>query len=225
MISGRKLLKNTLKKGNLAKSRYTEQIVACSTPQKTLCDTTKVFECYLPTKLHTKKPDGKTHTATYGKTDNLTFCITMKKTIIIIMLSAITLTASAQESLFKKYEDAKGVETVYISKALLALASGYMNVGDMNIKSITQKIESIRLLNCKDRVTAQKLKADAIAEFKKGKYEEMLRHKDNSERTYIYMKKAGRFNEFVLLNIESEVVQVINITGTMTIEDIQRITR
>ena len=39
------------------------------------------------------------------------------------------------------------------------------------------------------------------------------------------MKKAGRFNEFVLLNIESEVVQVINITGTMTIEDIQRITR
>ena len=149
----------------------------------------------------------------------------MKKTIIIIMLSAITLTASAQESLFKKYEDAKGVETVYISKALLALASGYMNVGDMNIKSITQKIESIRLLNCKDRVTAQKLKADAITEFKKGKYEEMLRHKDNSERTYIYMKKARRFNEFVLLNIESEVVQVINITGTMTIEDIQRITR
>ena len=42
----------------------------------------------------------------------------MKKTIIIIMLSAITLTASAQESLFKKYEDAKGVETVYVSKAL-----------------------------------------------------------------------------------------------------------
>ena len=194
-------------------------------PQKHAMDTTKVFECYLPTKLHTKKPDGKTHTATYGKIVNLTFCITMKKTIIIIMLSAITLTASAQESLFKKYEDAKGVETVYISKALLALASGYMNVGDMNIKSITQKIESIRLLNCEDRVTAQKLKADALAEFKKGKYEEMLRHKDNSERTYIYMKKARRFNEFVLLNIESEVVQVINITGTMTIEDIQRITR
>lgn len=149
----------------------------------------------------------------------------MKKTMIIIMLSVITLTASAQESLFKKYEDAKGVETVYVSKALLALASGYMNVGDMNIKSIAEKIESIRVLNCEDRTIAQKLKADAIAEFKKGKYEEMLRHKDNSEQTYIYMKKAGRLNEFVLLNIETDEVQVINITGTMTMEDIQRITR
>ena len=128
----------------------------------------------------------------------------MKKTMIIIMLSAIALTASAQESLFKKYEDAKGVESVYVSKALLALASGY---------------------NCEDRVTAQKLKADAIAEFKKGKYEEMLRRKENSQQTYIYMKKAGHLNEFVLLNIESEEVQVINITGTMTMEDIQRITR
>ena len=39
------------------------------------------------------------------------------------------------------------------------------------------------------------------------------------------MKKAGHLNEFVLLNIESEEVQVINITGTMTMEDIQRITR
>ena len=149
----------------------------------------------------------------------------MKKTMIIIMLSAIALTASAQESLFKKYEDAKGVESVYVSKALLALASGYMNVGDMNIKSITQKIESIRVLNCEDRVTAQKLKADAIAEFKKGKYEEMLRRKENSQQTYIYMKKAGHLNEFVLLNIEREEGQVINITGTMTMEDIQRITR
>ena len=43
----------------------------------------------------------------------------MKKTIIITVFSLLAQTALSQDALFKKYEDMKGVESVYVSKTLL----------------------------------------------------------------------------------------------------------
>lgn len=149
----------------------------------------------------------------------------MKKIIVVTVLSLLAQIALSQDALFRKYEDAKGVESVYVSKALLSLAAGSLNVGDLDLKTVVGKIDHIRVLNCEDGQTAQRIKADALAELKKGRHTELLRRREGDEQTYIYVRKNGGMNEFVLLNVESTEVQVVNITGTLTVEDIQRITR
>lgn len=149
----------------------------------------------------------------------------MKKTIIITVFSLLAQTALSQDALFKKYEDMKGVESVYVSKTLLSLAAGSLNVGDFDLKTVVGKIDHIRVMNCEDGQTAQRIKADALAELKKDRHTELLRRRDGDEQTYIYVGKSGGMNEYVLLNIDGREVQVVNITGTLTAEDIQRITR
>ena len=90
------------------------------------------------------------------------------------------------------------------------------------MRSIAGKLDNLRILDCEKAGMAAKIKVDALAAFKNGRYEEMMRVNDGDEKTFIYFRKNGKKNEFALLNIEKDEVQLINIIGTMTLEDIKR---
>lgn len=147
----------------------------------------------------------------------------MKKVVVTLLMVVVAQLAMAQDIIFKKYEDAKGVQTVYLSKTLLSLAAGSLDdVEDMDLRSIAGKLDNLRILDCEKASMAAKIKVDALAAFNNGRYEEMMRVNDGDEKTFIYFRKNGKKNEFALLNIEKDEVQLINIIGTMTLEDIKR---
>ena len=148
----------------------------------------------------------------------------MKKVVVTLLMVVVAQLAMAQDIIFKKYEDAKGVQTVYLSKTLLSLAAGSLDdVEDMDLRSIAGKLDNLRILDCEKAGMAAKIKVDALAAFKNGRYEEMMRVNDGDEKkTTIYRHKKRKKNEFALLNIEKDEVQLINIIGTMTLEDIKR---
>lgn len=147
----------------------------------------------------------------------------MKKVVVTLLMVVVAQLAMSQDIIFKKYEDAKGVQTVYLSKTLLSLAAGSLDdVEDMDLRSIAGKLDNLRILDCEKAGMAAKIKVDALAAFKNGRYEEMMRVNDGDEKTFIYFRKNGKKNEFALLNIERDEVQLINIIGTMTLEDIKR---
>lgn len=134
------------------------------------------------------------------------------------------LAASAQDELFSKYDDARGVETVFISKAMLSLVSK-QDLGDMKINVAASKLDRIQVLSCEQAALSKTIVADAQRIFKRDKYELMMKTKDDDEQTYIYMKQRGKKNEFVVLDVDGSEVNVVNLLGTLTLADIKNITK
>lgn len=135
-----------------------------------------------------------------------------------------TLAATAQDELFSKYDDARGVETVFISKAMLSLVSK-QDLGDMKINVAASKLDRIQVLSCEQAALSKAIVADAQRIFKRDKYELMMKTKDDDEQTYIYMKQRGKKNEFVVLDVDGSEVNVVNLLGTLTLADIKNITK
>ena len=70
----------------------------------------------------------------------------MKKFLAILFVALLSCTVmSAQSALFKKYENVKGVSTVYISKSLLGLVPKLV-AGDMDISAIASKLDHVQVL-------------------------------------------------------------------------------
>lgn len=146
----------------------------------------------------------------------------MKRLIILFFALPICLLSNAQDELFKKYENTKGVETVYISKSLLSMMPN-MEMGNVKIGKVAGKMDRIQVLNCEKPALIKGISEYAISLYRRGGYEEMMRTNDDGEKTYIYQKQRGKKNEFVILNIEKDELNIVNLLGTMTMKEIKEI--
>lgn len=147
----------------------------------------------------------------------------MKRLLLSLMVAATALSAAAQDAVFKKYADTKGIETVYISKSLLSMASGSIKLGNHSIADIAQKLDQVRILNCEKPSLVRTIHKEATAEFSKGKFEEAMRMSDGGEKVVVYMRQVGKKNEFALLSMEKDELSIINLVGTLSLSDIQKI--
>ncbi len=148
----------------------------------------------------------------------------MKKFLAILFVALFSCTMmSAQSALFKKYENVKGVTTVYISKALLGLVPK-LEAGDMDISAIASKLDHVQVLTCERPSMVKEIKETAIEQLSKGGYNNLMTVRDGDEQTIIYGKSLGKGkNEFVLLEIEKNEINIVNISGSIPLEDIKRI--
>jgi len=61
-----------------------------------------------------------------------------------------------------------------------------------------------------------------MAHFSKDNYEQIMRTSDGDDRTIIYQRQLGKGkNEFVLLNEEKNELQIVNIVGSVSLNDIK----
>jgi hypothetical protein len=67
-----------------------------------------------------------------------------------------------------------------------------MTVGNRNIKKIASKIDHIKVLECERQALISKISREASAIYGKKPWEEMMRYKDGSENTIIYMCPLGK---------------------------------
>ena len=134
--------------------------------------------------------------------------------------------ASAQKELFEKFEDAKNVESVYISKAMFEHV-GAKKIGDMSVKNIPigdklPKIDHLYILSSEDAKMATGLAEAFATYYKEGKFEELMRMKDDGQKTTIYMRRLkNKMNEIGLFSTGDGNTQIISIVGTLTINDIK----
>lgn len=147
----------------------------------------------------------------------------MKRIFLSLAVAITALSATAQEAVFKKYADTKGVETVFISNALLSIASNSIKIGNSSVAPIANKIDQVRILNSEKPSLIRTIAKEAAAEFAKEKYEEVMRVNDDGEKIVIYMKSRGKKNEFALLTTEKDEISIINLVGTLSLSDIQKI--
>ena len=105
-------------------------------------------------------------------------------------------------ALFKKYENVKGVSTVYISKSLLGLVPK-LEAGDMDISAIASKLDHVQVLTCERPSLIKEIKATAMEILSKGGYNNLMTVRDGDELTIVYGKQLGKGkNELVLLEVE-----------------------
>lgn len=147
----------------------------------------------------------------------------MKRIIIFLLFAMSNVLTFAQSNFLDKYSETKGVSYVYISKAMLSLMPN-MKAEGVNIGKIASKLDGMRILSCESHTVIAKLKNEIAAVIPKNGYNELMRINDDGEKVVIYMKenKSGS-NEFVLVESEKDELQIIQITGKLTLKEIQGI--
>lgn len=150
----------------------------------------------------------------------------MKRISIIVLLMALCSVYSyGQQSFFDKYAEMDGVTSVYITKSMLSLfPQGQTNVNGVNIGNIASRLDNIQILSSDKPDIVAKLRKETADINSRNGYEELMRIREDGEKTTIYFRdKKHEKKEFVLLTDEKDELTIISIVGDLTLQEIQGI--
>lgn len=149
----------------------------------------------------------------------------MKRIFITAVLAVLCSVTFAQTSVFEKYKNINGVSTVYIGKAMLSMMNG-ANVGGHNLGKLGSRIDRMCILDCEKKSLFAAVKAQVAADMRRNKYDMVMTANDGGENVVIYHKVLpGKKNDFLLLATSEDNVSVINISGAISMQDIQKFSR
>ena len=127
--------------------------------------------------------------------------------------------------LFEKYENEDDITVINISKAMFNLIPGNLKTGNVDIKNIVPKIESLRMLTSDKSSLKDKMASDFKSFVDKDKdYEELMRIKSGQTNITFNLKKKGEvISELIMLIIDNEDFVVVQILGNFLLDDIKKI--
>jgi len=145
--------------------------------------------------------------------------------IIAILMTLCSVFSYGQQSFFDKYAEMDGVTSVYITKSMLSLfPKGQTSVNGVNIGSIASRLDNIQILSSDEPSIVAKLRKETADINTKNGYEELLRIREDGEKTTIYFRdKKHEKKEFVLLTGDKNELTIISIVGDLTLQEIQSI--
>ena len=144
----------------------------------------------------------------------------MEYDIPAVEITADLLDAKDYESLADALGEIKGIESVYISKSMLALA-GSMGGKLPLSKGDFDKLDCIYIFNAESKTgQSQKVKTVAGNYMKSHKYEKLMEQKLDDEMMSIHVKEnGGGIREYVLLTCERDEASVIIMVGNIKSDD------
>ena len=145
--------------------------------------------------------------------------------IIAIMATLCSVCSYGQQSFFDKYAEMDGVTSVYITKSMLSLfPKGQANVNGVNIGNIASRLDNIQILSTDEQPIVDKLRRETSHINTRNGYEELMRVREDGEKTTIYFKDSKKDKkEFVLLQDAKNEFTIISIVGDLTLQEIQGI--
>lgn len=147
----------------------------------------------------------------------------MRHTLFILML-LISTTMAAQTEMFEKYEDTKGVKTVFISKSVLKLLPD-INVGGKKLSKLsntTNRLDAVQILECAEAKQAEIIEKDFRNYITNNHFEVVIKANDEDEKITIYQKNLKHEKTcFVLINREGRTLNIIAITGKISIDELK----
>ena len=145
--------------------------------------------------------------------------------IIAIMATLCSVCSYGQQSFFDKYAEMDGVTSVYITKSMLSLfPKGQAKVNGVNIGNIASRLDNIQILSTDEQPIVDKLRKETSHINTRNGYEELMRVREDGEKTTIYFKDSKKDKkEFVLLQDSKDEFTIISIVGDLTLQEIQGI--
>ena len=149
------------------------------------------------------------------------------KIIMCVAMLVASIQANAQVKAFEKYADMKNVSYVYISKYMLSMAgkNAAPSVPNVNMKSLTNKLTGIQLINSDEKAARTKLKNDVSSIIARDKYTLLMQVKEDGDKVDIYYHVDKRNSAVVMLVEEDDEVNVIVFSGTFTLDDVMKMTK
>ncbi|MBI9035855.1 MAG: DUF4252 domain-containing protein [Bacteroidales bacterium] len=159
----------------------------------------------------------------------------MKKTVLLSVIVAllslpmISNAQSAMDELYEKYAGKKGFTSVNISKEMFQLFSQLEVKGDgvEEARQLSDKMDGMKILTytpSKGEIENFDFYAEIIRIFPVKEYVELMRVKEEGEEVQILIKKDGeKIADFLLIAKEANEIVVMNITGMLTMEDINKV--
>ena len=145
--------------------------------------------------------------------------------IITLLTTLCSICSYGQQSFFDKYAEMEGVTSVYITKSMLSLfPKGQTSVNGVNIGNIASRLDNIQILSADEQPIIDKLRKETSVINTRNGYEELMRVREDGEKTTIYFKDGKKDKkEFVLLVDEKDEFTIISIVGDLTLQEIQSI--
>ena len=145
--------------------------------------------------------------------------------IITLLTTLCSICSYGQQSFFDKYAEMEGVTSVYITKSMLSLfPKGQTSVNGVNIGNIASRLDNIQILSADEQPIIDKLRKETSGINSRNGYEELMRVREDGEKTTIYFKDGKKDKkEFVLLLDEKDEFTIISIVGDLTLQEIQGI--
>lgn len=145
--------------------------------------------------------------------------------IITLLITFCSVCSYGQQSFFDKYAEMEGVTSVYITKSMLSLfPKGQASVNGVNIGNIASRLDNIQILSADEQPIIDKLRKETSVINTRNGYEELMRVREDGEKTTIYFKDGKKDKkEFVLLLDEKDEFTIISIVGDLTLQEIQGI--
>ena len=145
--------------------------------------------------------------------------------IITLLTTLCSICSYGQQSFFDKYAEMEGVTSVYITKSMLSLfPKGQTRVNGVNIGNIASRLDNIQILSADEQPIIDKLRKETSVINTRNGYEELMRVREDGEKTTIYFKDGKKDKkEFVLLLDEKDEFTIIFIVGDLTLQEIQGI--
>ena len=127
-------------------------------------------------------------------------------------------------NLFEKYENKDDVTVVSISKAMFNMIPGNISTGNVDIKDILPKIESMLIMTSEKKDIKEKMYSEFKTITEKDKnYERLIRVKDSKTNiTFDVRKNGDMIRELIMLVNDVDNFVAIQILGNFTVEDIQK---
>ncbi len=145
------------------------------------------------------------------------------KMILTGMLLLLSLFCQAQKNLFSKYDDLKGVTSVYISKAMIE-SNPNLFAKDVYIGKVSGQLNSVQVLSTMDNNVKKDLRKDLRSLVQSSKYELLMKQKGNVSSSEFYMNRKGdKVKELIMIIDGAATLKFVYLEGEMTLKDIQNI--
>ncbi len=155
----------------------------------------------------------------------------MKKTFfILILMLAVGMMASAQDSFAKQFKGKEGFSCVTIGKAAMKMMSSKGKLGregfsgKLNIGNFADKVERLEIVASSTPEAAEKLSKECKKWIEKDNFESVIDVDEGGQQASIYARtgeSSGDGKNIFLLLAQDKETSVIIIYGTMTLDDIQ----
>ena len=152
----------------------------------------------------------------------------MKRLIYILLCATIGLLPAHANIIFEKFANEKNVTYINVSKSLLSMMDGQLEMETLDLKSVVDELDRIQILTCEDDVKLiERIRQEAVAVFQKSPYEELMRVKDNDETVIFYSlpQSEGKIKELILMVDENNGEFVlIQLSGNISISKLKNLT-
>lgn len=145
------------------------------------------------------------------------------KFILACLLLLSPLFCQAQKNLFNKYNDMKGVSSVYISKAMMELNPNLF-MKDLYIGKVAERLNSVQVFSTRDEKIKAEMLKDIRSLVQSSRYELLMKQKSTVSGSEVYVNRKGnKIKELIMVMDGAASVKFVYMEGDMTSDDIKKL--